>query len=55
VAIASSQTVDLTVAKLLQKAKIPLYWTGRDGAIQWTPHDGFETTLEETNKDAPLL
>ncbi|HEY9611310.1 ComEC/Rec2 family competence protein [Allocoleopsis sp.] len=55
VAIASSKTVDLDTAKLLQRAKIPLYWTGRDGAIEWTPQQGFETTIEATNKDAPLL
>ena len=51
----SSNTVDLDTAQLLRKAKIPLYWTGRDGAIQWTPNGGFETTLETTNNDASLL
>jgi competence protein ComEC len=51
VAIASSQTLDL----LLQNAKIPIYWTGRDGAIQWTPQEGFQTTIEATNKDTQLL
>lgn len=54
-AIASSNTVDLDTAKLLRNKKIPLYWTGRDGAIQWTAKSGFDTTLEEINKDAPLL
>ena len=51
----SSNTVDLDTAQLLRKAKIPLYWTGRDGAIQWTANGGFETTLEATNNDASLL
>lgn len=55
VAIASSNTVDLETAKLMRNAKIPLYWTGRDGAVQWTTHGGFETTLETVNNDAPLL
>ena len=56
VAIASSsKTVDIDTAQLLRKAKIPLYWTGRDGAIQWTANSGFETTLETTNNDASLL
>jgi competence protein ComEC len=45
----------LETAKLIRKAKIPLYWTGRDGAIQWMPEGGFETTLETINNDAPLL
>ncbi len=55
VAIASSNTVDSDAAQLLRSAKIQLYWTGRDGAIQWTPGDEFETTLEAINEDAPLL
>lgn len=55
IAIASSNTVDLETAKLIRNAKIPLYWTGRDGAVQWTTRGGFETTLETVNNDAPLL
>lgn len=55
VAIASSNTVDLETAQLIRNAKIPLYWTARDGAIQWTPKGGIETTLEAINNDAPLL
>ncbi|HEY9730084.1 MAG TPA: ComEC/Rec2 family competence protein [Chroococcales cyanobacterium] len=55
VAIASSNAIDPDAVQLLQKSKIPLYWTGRDGAIGWTPNRGFETTLEEINRDAPLL
>lgn len=54
-AIASSNTVDIDTAKLLRNKKIPLYWTGRDGAIQWTAKNGFATTLEELNQDEPLL
>ena len=55
VAIASSNTMDSEAAQLLRNSKIPLYWTGRDGAIQWTPNGGFESTLEAINNDAPLL
>ena len=55
VAIASSNAVDSETAQLLRNAKIPLYWTGRDGAVQWTPNGGFETALETINSDAPLL
>lgn len=55
VAIASSNTVDLETAQLIRNAKISLYWTGRDGAVQWTTRGGFETTLETVNNDAPLL
>jgi competence protein ComEC len=55
VAIASSNTMDSEAAQLLRNSKIPLYWTGRDGAIQWTPNGGFESTLEAINNDAPQL
>ncbi|NEP11436.1 MAG: DUF4131 domain-containing protein [Symploca sp. SIO2C1] len=55
VVIASSNTLDPNTAQLLLESEIIFYFTGRDGAIQWTPHDGFETTLEVINKDAPLL
>jgi len=55
VVIASSNTINPDTAQLLLESEIILYFTGRDGAIQWTPYDGFETTLEVINKDAPLL
>ncbi|MFW5667307.1 MAG: ComEC/Rec2 family competence protein, partial [Coleofasciculus sp.] len=46
VAIASADVIEPQAAKVLQNAQVELYWTGRDGAIQWTPEQGFETTLE---------
>ncbi|NEP62008.1 MAG: DUF4131 domain-containing protein [Symploca sp. SIO2G7] len=55
VVIASSNTIDPDTAQLLLESDIIFYFTGRDGAIQWTPYDGFETNLEVINKDAPLL
>lgn len=55
VAIASSNTVDSDTVQLLQNNNVLLYWTGRDGAIQWIPEKGFETTLEASNNDASLL
>jgi len=55
VVIASSNTIDPDTAQLLLESETIFYFTGRDGAIQWTPYDGFETTLEVINKDAPLL
>ncbi|MGB7441660.1 MAG: ComEC/Rec2 family competence protein [Coleofasciculaceae cyanobacterium] len=55
VAIASASTIDPDTAKLLEDAEIELYWTGRDGAIQWTPKSGFETTLETVDNDSSLL
>lgn len=55
VAIASAKTIDPDTAQLLTDSGIKLYWTGRDGAIQWTPQGGFETTLETVDNDASLF
>ncbi|HBB31361.1 MAG TPA: competence protein [Cyanobacteria bacterium UBA9273] len=55
IAIASADTVDPEAAKLLGKAKIEVYWTGRDGAIQWTPDEEFATNLQANPNDAALL
>ncbi|AOW99822.1 competence protein [Moorena producens PAL-8-15-08-1] len=51
IAIASSNVVDSYTAKLMRNAKMILYWTGRDGAIQWTPDGGFKTTVEDIEID----
>ncbi|MGK7871989.1 MAG: ComEC/Rec2 family competence protein [Xenococcaceae cyanobacterium] len=55
VAIASSSTVEKNTRQQLQEKQIQLYWTGRDGAIQWTPKGGFQTTLEAADKDVSLM
>lgn len=55
VAIASSNSVDSETATQLRKAKAQVYSTGGDGAIQWTPSGGFETTLESTENEASLF
>jgi competence protein ComEC len=55
VAIASSNTIDPDTVSALQQSQTQLFWTSRDGAIQWTPRGGFETTVELTEDDASLL
>ena len=45
IAIAASSWVTKKTQKQIEKKQIQLYWTGRDGAIQWTPDKGFQTTL----------
>lgn len=55
VAIASSNSIDPKTANLLREKNIRIFWTGRDGAIQWTPTDGFETTLEADKIDSSVL
>ena len=55
VAIASSATIESDTTSVLPTSNIKLYWTGRDGAVQWTPSGEFETTLEATENDGSLL
>jgi competence protein ComEC len=46
VAIASADEIDPETAAQLHQSKTQIFWTGRDGALQWTPAAGFKTTLE---------
>lgn len=55
VAIASSNSIDPKTAQFLKEKNIQIFWTGRDGAIQWTPSNGFETTLEADKIDSSVL
>ncbi|ACK70032.1 ComEC/Rec2-related protein [Gloeothece citriformis PCC 7424] len=45
VAIAVSSGVEAKTRRVLQKQGIKFYWTGRDGAIQWTPKGQFQKTM----------
>ena len=53
-AIASSRSVDAETAQYLKAVKSQLYWTGRDGAIEWTEAGGFQTTWEGEEKNGLL-
>lgn len=55
VVIASSASLDPDTASRLRKSKTQLFWTERDGAIQWTPNGKFDATIEETENNASLL
>jgi competence protein ComEC len=46
VAIAATNSPDPETMKLLEKNKVKVYYTGRDGAIQWTSQSGFNPYLE---------
>jgi competence protein ComEC len=46
VAIAATNNPDLETVKLLEQNKVKVYYTGRDGAIQWTSQEGFNPYLE---------
>lgn len=54
-AIASSNVLsDYTIAQL-QNSNIPFFWTGRDGALQWTPQAGFAGRAESDSVEASAL
>ncbi|HEY9749968.1 MAG TPA: ComEC/Rec2 family competence protein [Allocoleopsis sp.] len=55
IAIASAALVDPEMIAQFQQRKIQLYWTGRDGALQWKPDQGFTRTVESTENEVPLL
>ena len=58
VAIASAKTIKSSTIDRLKQNKIQLYWTGRDGAIQWSPDrpdSEFKTTLDLDDDAAALL
>jgi len=55
VAIASAIDLNTDILSLLDRNKIQLLWTGRDGAIQWTPKEKFEATVDEAENSAAWL
>lgn len=55
VAIASSNSVAPETLVELRQGKTKFYSTSRDGAIQWTPDTGFDTTLELAENQSSLL
>jgi competence protein ComEC len=46
IAIAATANPDPETVKLLEQNKVRVYYTGRDGAIQWTPTGEFKPYLE---------
>lgn len=46
VAIAATTNPDLETVQLLEQHQVRVYYTGRDGAIQWTPTGEFKPYLE---------
>src|SRR6476469_3850806 len=55
VAIASADEIDPETAAQLRQSKTQIFWTGRDGALQWTPAGGFKTTLESEENQTSFL
>jgi competence protein ComEC len=55
VAIASSANFDPKVLSELNQSKTKLFFTGRDGAIQWTPEGQFEAFIEAAENKSSVL
>lgn len=55
VAIASANIIDPETIDRLSQAGIQVFSTGRDGALIWTPAEGFKTTLDSDGADTSLL
>ncbi|MEE3718081.1 ComEC/Rec2 family competence protein [Tumidithrix elongata RA019] len=54
VAIASANSVvDETVSQIYG-IKIRLYWTGKDGAVQWTPENEIQTLKDQQDSRSPI-
>ncbi|MEA5624486.1 ComEC/Rec2 family competence protein [Nostoc sp. UHCC 0251] len=55
VAIASSANFDTKALSELNQSQTKLFFTGRDGAIQWTPNGQFEAFIEATENKSSVL
>lgn len=55
VAIISSPKSDTASFSKLRADKTEVFWTARDGAIQWTGDRKFEPTVEAPENNAALL
>jgi competence protein ComEC len=55
VVIASSTRIDPKALLALGENNTKVFWTGRDGAIQWTPSAKFETVLNVTENKKSIL
>ncbi|MBW4564242.1 MAG: ComEC/Rec2 family competence protein [Mojavia pulchra JT2-VF2] len=55
VAIASSTEIEPKVLAELSKSQTKLFFTARDGAIQWTPNGEFETFVQATESKSSVL
>ncbi len=55
VAIASSANLDEKTLSELGQSQTQLFFTGRDGAIQWTPNGQFESFIQATENKSSVL
>jgi competence protein ComEC len=54
IAIASATSVVEEMVNRLYDAKVRVFWTGRDGAIQWSPDKDFQTLRDQQDTRSPI-
>jgi len=54
IAIASATSVVEAMVNQLYESKVRVFWTGRDGAIQWTPDKDFHTLRDQQDTRSPI-
>jgi competence protein ComEC len=55
VAIATSTKVDQKTLSELSQSQTKLFFTGRDGAVQWTPNRQFETFIQAAENKTSIF
>ena len=55
VAIATSTKIDQKMLSELTLSQTKLFFTGRDGAVQWTPNRQFETFIQATENKTSIF
>ena len=55
VAIATSNNLDSEIMSALNTGKTKLFFTGKDGAIQWTPNGDFEGFVQVQENKSSIL
>ncbi|MTJ07376.1 ComEC/Rec2 family competence protein [Anabaena sp. UHCC 0204] len=55
IAIAPGSNLDSKTLSALSKGQTKLFFTGKDGAIQWTPNGDFQTFIQTTENKSSVL
>jgi len=53
--VISNNSLEENALSKFSEAKIKLFFTGRDGAVQWTPNGKFETFIQTTENKSSVL
>ncbi len=54
IAIASASSIGEEMVNQLYESKVRVFWTGRDGSIQWNPEKDFHTLRDQQDSRSPI-